>query len=159
MVKKIGVVLLLAIAAGVIFYNWNEYREKSMTDVIPLHAGEWTWMAFSKNRPAPDAKPFEWETKEKEPMEELLSFLSQYRVKRKHVGYEALSQEVTALRNSGSAFEFELVRDKSETVLIYANNDTVYVLTDRLYEIKNGPINSEWIDTFNEKYRKIYGNS
>ncbi|GKS09821.1 hypothetical protein YDYSY3_08210 [Paenibacillus chitinolyticus] len=158
MIKKIGLVLLLAIAAGLIFYNWNEYREKRLADVIPLHAGELTWMGFSKNRPVPD-KPFEWGTKEKEPMEELLAFLSQYRVKRKHVGYEALSQEVTALRNSESAFEFELARDKAETVLIYANSNSVYVLMDRLYEIKNGPINGDWIDAFNEKYRKIYGNS
>lgn len=80
-------------------------------------------------------------------------------MKRKHVGYEALSQEVTALMNSGSAFEFELVRDKADTVLVYANNDAVYVLTDRLYEIKNGPIKMEWISTFNEKYRKIYRDS
>ncbi|MEY9093981.1 hypothetical protein [Paenibacillus sp. RC84] len=159
MIKKIGLVVLLAIAAGVTFYNWNEYREKSVADVIPLHAGELTWMGFSKNRPALDDKPFEWGTKEKKPMDELLAFLSQYKVKRKHLGYETLSQEVTALRNSESAFEFELARDKAETVLIYANNNTVYVLMDRLYEIKNGPINREWIDAFNEKYRKIYGNS
>jgi len=159
MIKKIGFVLLLAIAAGVILYNWNEYREKSIADVLPLHAGELTWMGFSKNRPTQDDKLYEWGTKDKEPMEELLAFLRQYRVKRKHLGYEALSQEVTALRNSKYAFEFELARDKAERVLIYANNNTVYVLTDRLYEIKNGPINGDWIDAFNEKYRKIYGNS
>ncbi|SEF62774.1 hypothetical protein [Paenibacillus sp. UNC499MF] len=159
MIKKIGLVLLLTIAAGIILYNWNEYREKSLADVIPLQAGEFTWMGFSENRPMQDDKPFEWGTKDKEPMEELLAFLNQYRVKKKHVGYEALSQEVTALMNSGSAFHFELVRDKAETVLIYANHNTVYVLTDRLYEIKNGPIKREWIGAFNEKYRKIYRDS
>lgn len=76
MIKKTGLLLLLAVAAGIILYNWNEYREKSLADVISLQGAEFIWMGFSENRPAQDDKPFEWGTKDKEPMEELLAFLS-----------------------------------------------------------------------------------
>lgn len=131
MIGVIGVVLL---------FSWNVYddnREKGLVELFTYQASSFEVMEFGFS---------DWRTEETEPVEELMEFLSQYRVKK--MKYSEWNSNVSAEKG----FHVMIyLKGKTTGASIYENrllsfNHTFY------YKVLNGPIDMEWIEAFKEKY-------
>ena len=129
----------------------NDYRERDLDDVISYKPTYFFALGFTKDiNQLEEDKGYEWYTKDKEPIEELMEFLSQYRVKK-------ISEEkYNEIRNSKIEFEFTITHLKEKPAIVMSHGNSVHVLVGSYYEVVNGPIDMEWIRNYHEKYNAFY---
>ncbi|HWL23709.1 MAG TPA: hypothetical protein VNR38_08160, partial [Ureibacillus sp.] len=98
----------------------------------------------------PDNRAYEWMTEEKEPVVELMEFLSQYRVKK--VSEDTFNEKI----NGEVGFELTINYSKANPAIVWVDENRVHILVGNYYEVVNGPIDIEWIKEYNNKYREKY---
>ncbi|MCG3086663.1 hypothetical protein [Sporosarcina cyprini] len=142
------------IVAMAIFFSlkvFNEYRERNLVDVMRYKSSDFYALGVIKDvNEVPKDKGYEWYTKDKEPVNELLEYLGSYRVKK------IKEEEFTANQYQGERFEFTITHAKSNPSIVWIGANHVQVLVGNYYEVVNGPIDMEWIEEFNEKYKESY---
>lgn len=88
-----------------------------------------------------------WVTENRETLEELLGFLSQYEVKK-------ISENQFQERNDGSSgFEFTITHSKKNPVIMWLFEERLHIYVGEYYEVINGPINMEWLRDFHEEHQ------
>lgn len=131
---------MIGIIGIVLLFSWNVYnnhREKGLDDLFTYQASTFMSMEFDH---------FAWRTKETEPVEELMGFLSQYRVK-KMKDFEWNSNV-----SGEKGFEVMIyLKGKTTGASIYENRLLSYNYAS-YYKVLNGPIDMEWIEAFKVKY-------
>lgn len=131
----------IGIITVALFFFWNLYddhREKGLDELFSYDASNFVAMNFNYEG---------WQTKETEPVEELLEFLSQYRVKK--MKDSQWDQNVSKERG----FDFLIVPQKGKRAGASIHPTRLMLLNKpHFYRILNGPIDMEWIDAFNKKY-------
>ena len=151
MSKKVRYIAIGLIALIVFFSlkTFNDYRERNLDDLIGYKHRDYYSLDFLKDTEmVPDNGAYEWWTEEKEPVEELLEFLSQYRVKR--ISEEKFKEKI----NREEMFEFTITHSKANPSIIWVFGDRVHIIVGKYYEVENGQIDMEWIKKYNEKYRE-----
>ncbi|SOC43877.1 hypothetical protein [Ureibacillus acetophenoni] len=138
-----GIVVILIICSLKIV---NDYRERNLVDLITYKPAEFYSLGFIKNE-VPEYKAYSWFTKDKEPADELMDFLSQYRVKK--ISEEEFNQGMFSVEK----FEFTITHSKANPAIIFAYENVVHIVAGNYYEIENGPIDMEWITSFHAKYQ------
>ncbi|MFJ7934523.1 hypothetical protein [Sporosarcina sp. NPDC096371] len=139
--KEIIVYLIVGIfAAGFLFSKYNEYREKNLGDLYAYHESSFESLEFEYIGHDP------WSANEKQPMEELMEFLSQYQVKKmKDSEWDSnLSGE------KGFWAYTRYGKDRLEMVSIFG--DRLIFASDGYYKVINGPVDMNWIESFNKEY-------
>ena len=131
---------LIGVIGVVLLFSWSVYdnhREKGLDELITYQTSSFKAMEIDFSN---------WRTEETEPVEELMEFLSQYRVK----------------KMKDSEWNSNVSAEKGFAVMIYSKGKTTgaSIYENRLlsfnhtsyYKVLNGPIDLEWIDAFMEKY-------
>lgn len=147
--------LIIGIIAITIFFSLkiiNDYRERNLVDLISYKPTDYYSLGFTKDRNnVAENKAFEWFSKDKEPTDELMEFLSQYRVKR--INEESFNENL----NNEELFEFTISHSNENPAIVWILENRVHIFVGNYYEVINGPIDMEWIRKYNEKYRELYG--
>ncbi|TYS63532.1 hypothetical protein FZC76_20160 [Sutcliffiella horikoshii] len=146
--------ITLGIIAIIVFFSlktFNDYRQRSLDDLINFNQRDFYSLGFIKDRElVPDNRAYEWMTEEKEPVVELMEFLSQYRIKK--VSEDTFIEKI----NSEERFEFTINHSKANPAIVWVLENRVHILVGNYYEVVNGPIDMEWIKEYNNKYREKY---
>lgn len=144
--------LIIGVIALVIFFSLkiiNDYREKNLVDLVSYKPTDFLSLGIIVDKSAvPEDKAFEWFAKDKEPTDELLEFLGQYRVKK--INEEEFNQSL----NKGGEFTISHSKVNPAIALLLENNVHIYV--GDYYKVVNGPIDMEWLRNYNEKYSGLY---
>lgn len=144
--------LIIGILAISLFYSlklFNDYRERNLVDLISYKPAEFYSFGFIKNE-VPEYKAYSWFTKDMEPADELMNFLSQYRAKK--ISEEEFNQSMFGVEK----FEFTITHSKANPAIVFAYENVVHIVAGNYYEIVNGPIDMEWINSFHAKYQGMY---
>src|SRR5690625_344541 len=81
--KKVLLSIIVIIAVFLSTKTFNDYRERNLADAITYKPSDFMSTGFTKDLNAiPINRAYEWWTEEQEPTEELMEFLTQYRVKK-----------------------------------------------------------------------------
>lgn len=151
MMSKKSIYIIIAVIIFFSLKTFNDYRERNLDDLISYKHGDFYSLGFTKDREmVPDNRADEWLTEEKQPVDELMEFLSQYRVKK--VSEETFKEKI----NSEESFEFTITHSKANPSIVWVFENRVHILVGNYYEVKNGPIDMEWIKKYNKKYREEY---
>lgn len=121
------------------FYNYNDYREKSLNEVIRINTNKVDYIIINDKLMSDN----------KEYVEELNEFLSQYRVEKMkdHEWNSDVSKE--------RGFKLTIYsNDKPFMANIYENRLN-YLNSGEYYKVLNGPIDMEWVEEMYEKLEKI----
>lgn len=146
---RIGLILALTIFFSL--KTFNDYRERNLVDLIGYKSSDYYSLEFTREgSKITEGHFFDWFTKDKEPTNELLEFLSQYRVKKIN------EEKVTANLNNEERVEFYISHSKANPAIIWIRENDVHILVGNYYKVVNGPIDMEWIKNYNEKYKELY---
>ena len=151
MVSKKVRYIVIGLIALIVFFSlktFNDYRERNLDDLIGYKHRDYYSLGFINDREmVPDSRAYEWFTEDKEPVEELLEFLSQYRVKR--ISEEKYNEKV----NRDKRFELTITHSKANPSIVWVFENHIHILVGKHYEVVNGQIAMEWINEYNEKYK------
>lgn len=135
------VFLMALVGALLIWKTTNDYKEKSLSDVINYDVSKFVHFAFEYRGHENDS----WISDDNKTFEELLNFLSKYEVKK--VKYSDVD-----IKNKEEGFGiFVLSKGKSDTDMYTFWENYVSVGGSNHYELLNGPIDMEWFKAYNEK--------
>jgi penicillin V acylase-like amidase (Ntn superfamily) len=130
--------------------TFNDLRERNIDDLISYKPTDFYSIGFTKDRNnIPVDRWSEWWTNDRKPADELIEFLSQYRVKK--VNEDAFNDHLNK-----DSFEFTISNSDANPIIVHAVKGHVHILVGNYYEIVNGPIDIEWIRKYNEKHLKSY---
>ncbi|MDW0115590.1 hypothetical protein QTL97_01390 [Sporosarcina thermotolerans] len=133
---------MIGIIGVMLFFSWSifdDHREKSLDELIKYQDNKFKAMEFNFS---------DWRIEEKEPVEEMLEFLSQYRVKKMK------DSEWNSNVSGEKGFQVMVyLKGKTTGASIYENRILSYNKTS-YYKVLNGPIDMEWIEAFEEKHGK-----
>lgn len=113
----------------------NDHREKGLDEVISFNSTKFTSFEFESN-------PYDsWKTDEQEPVEELIGFLSQYRVKKmKDAEWDSNVSKEKGFRIT--------IFSKDEVMFAYIYENRALFLKGGYYNVVNGPIDMEWVEKY-----------
>lgn len=131
----------------------NDEMERNLTSLINYKPSEFHSMGvISDISKVEDDTGFEWFTKDKEPTDGLMKFLSQYSVKKIN------EKKFNEMKDNGGHLEVDIYYSNANPnpsiVRLYENKD--HILNDKYYEVENGPIYVDWIRKYNEKHKDLY---
>ncbi|MGE8203301.1 hypothetical protein ACQKP0_01875 [Heyndrickxia sp. NPDC080065] len=141
---KFNIVALIPIIVIFSFNYWNDYRERNLTELIRYNPQDFLSIRFTNNITSDHLS--EWWTKDREATDELIEYLSQFRVKR-------VKENEFAKLDTHKMFEFTITHVHSNPAIVYAKENFIHILVGDYYQVLNGPIDMEWIDKYNDKYR------
>ncbi|WP_339249946.1 hypothetical protein NSQ43_10425 [Sporosarcina sp. FSL W8-0480] len=131
---------MIGVIGVLLFFSWSVYddhREKGLDELNTYQEDKFKAMEFNFS---------DWRIEEKEPVEELLEFLSQYRVKKMK------DSEWNGNVSGEKGFVVMVyLKDKTTGASIYENRILSFNKTS-YYKVLNGPIDMEWIEAFEDKY-------
>lgn len=135
---------MIGIICVVLMYSWNVYddhREKRLDELFTYQDSNFNALVFM----GPD-----WRTEERGSVEDLMEFLSQYRVKK--MSDSDWDSEWDRNVSGEKGFSFMIYsKDKGTGASIYKNRLMSYN-NPSYYQVLNGPIDMEWIKLFRGKY-------
>lgn len=152
-VKYVAIPLIIIIAV-VLFFALkilNDHRARDLVDLIGYDASDFQALGITMdwNEVAEDSA-YEWFTENQEPANELIAFLSHYRVKRVD------EQEFMDNLEDGERMEITLSHKKGKTSMVWIHEEDIHILVGNYYEVINGPIDMAWLKSYNEKYKELY---
>lgn len=129
----------------------NDYRERDLISLINYKPSDFLSLGVTLDiNGVQEGKGFEWFTKDKEPADELMEFLSQYSVKKIN------EDKFNEIRESRERIEFDIYHSKANPSIFGLYENNVHILVGNYYEITNGPIDMEWIRKYHEKNNNLY---
>ena len=129
--KRKNFIIFIAILITIpIIVTINDYREKDLDDVISFNSKNFEQLILGNA----------WTTDKKEHADELIDFLSQYRIKK--MKDDEWNGDVS--KEKGFSIDIYL-KDKSLGASIYENRVWVY-RSGKSYHVVNGPIDIDWIE-------------
>src|SRR5690606_19235079 len=142
--KKYGYLFALIIVGLLVFsfLRWNDYREKDLVEV--LDANEIVEFRFNVGYEDYSRDYYKGLVKEQESLQELVDFLSQYRVKKVGERYFELNYPVERI-----TFQ-TFYEDERITVPSFIERD-VFLFGRDQYKIINGPVDYAWFEDFMER--------
>ncbi|WP_391117012.1 hypothetical protein [Psychrobacillus sp. L3] len=57
---------------------------------------------------------------------------------------------------NGKKFGFTFHHDESNPTMVTMEENYVHIYNGDYYKVVNGPIDTDWLNAFNEKYKKMY---
>ena len=145
----IGIVIIVAFFSLKII---NDYRERNLADLIKYKPNDFYSFGFIHEFiNVPEDYAYEWFTKDREPVDELMEFLGQYDVKKIN------EKEFNDNRNNKIEFMFYIYHSKARPAIVMGHENHIQIIVGKYYSIINDPIDIEWIEKYNEKHKKMYG--
>lgn len=142
--KNFKIFMTSIVAVMILFISittFNHVRERDLDDLIGYTSIDFDSLGFTTDwEHVPENKGYEWVANQKETVNELLAFLSQYRVKR----HEADNM------SGRTSFEFIINHRITNSSMVHVLNEKDIRINHDLYEVVNGPIDMEWIRDFNQ---------
>ncbi|MGM7700635.1 hypothetical protein ACSVDE_02855 [Pseudalkalibacillus sp. Hm43] len=145
--KRFVLIVVVSILTALSIRVYNDYRERDLVDLIPYQPKDFLWIHFTEDRSKVGDGFFEWESRDQESADELMDFLSQYRVKR--IDEDTYNQFLALEEN----FETTIYHRQANPAIVHSMENYVHILNGKYYEVVNGPIDIEWIKTYNEKWK------
>jgi len=140
MKNKNFIVLIVGILLVFFIYSkYNEYKEKNLGDLYAYNESSFESLEFEYIGNDP------WSSNEKQPMEELTEFLSQYQVKK--MKYSEWDSNLSGEKGFWAYTRYG--KDKLVMVSIFGDR---LILSNEYYKVVNGSIDMNWIESFNKKY-------
>ncbi|MFD2629939.1 hypothetical protein [Oceanobacillus kapialis] len=124
-------------------FLFNTFKEKGLDKVIDFHADDYHSMQFSVQGDPTHG----WKTDEQQPVEELVTFLSDYKVKK--MNDAAWDSDVAGL----NGFKFTIVTDGKPIMAGIYENCVHFYTGGAYYKVLNGPIDTAWVQEYDEKYQ------
>ncbi|WP_188205592.1 hypothetical protein [Alkalibacillus aidingensis] len=121
---------------------YHEYREKDLDYAINFNLENVQSLAFY------EGTQFEWRTDDEEHVEELIEFLSQYRVKR--MSHGEWDGDVSKERG----FRFTIHTIKKPIIMTSVYEERVLDLGSGPYRVVNGPVDVDWVERFVEEHQQ-----
>lgn len=135
---------LIGIIGVVLLFSWNVYddhREKGLDELFTYQDSNFNALVFM----GPD-----WRTEDREAAEELMEFLSRYRVKK--MSDSDWDSEWDRNVSGEIGFSFMIYsKGKGTGASIYKNRLMSYN-NPSYYKVLNGPIDMKWVEAFEEKH-------
>ncbi|HWL24617.1 MAG TPA: hypothetical protein VNR38_12860 [Ureibacillus sp.] len=151
--KKLRNYLIAIIVISILLSLKTIYdnRERSLADVMKYNQRDFNSLLFTQNIKEYKFKSDNWwSTHDNEPVEELMAFLSQYRVKK-------IKEDEFNQRNKNEiGIEFAIFNYVKDSKVVGIHENTVDLDIGEYYIVLNGPIDMEWISNYHEKYRELY---
>ncbi|WP_042147785.1 hypothetical protein [Paucisalibacillus sp. EB02] len=146
---KIFIIGTLAIGVLIISINtFNHFREHNLDDLIGYTSLDFDYLGFTTDwNSVPEDQRFEWVGYQKETVDELMNFLSQYRVKFQN----------TDNMSGRTSFEFVINHKITNPSMVHVLNEKDIRINHDIYEVVNGSIDMEWIRAFNQANKEKYG--
>ncbi|MFS1511467.1 hypothetical protein VQL36_03375 [Chengkuizengella sp. SCS-71B] len=149
----IGIVVILFLLF--IFKNFNDYREGNLADLIIYEQEILFGLGFAEgsNKSPRSNWKSTWLEDDKETVEKLIDFLSQYQVKK--INSKQYDEEFNQKDKSveEEIFEFEILHKGNTGTSMYLLGDRIHIRNKGYYDVLNGPIDSDWLSDF---FKKIY---
>ena len=141
-ITSLFVLLIVLVGALLVWKTTNDYKEKKLSDIINYDATKFEGFAFEYRGDDNDV----WNNDGHKTFEELLNFLSKYKVKK-------VKNTDVKVKNKEDGFDiFVSVKGKSDAdMYTFWENYVSSGFDSDHYELVNGPIDMEWIKAFNEK--------
>ncbi|WP_432363163.1 hypothetical protein [Sporosarcina sp. UB5] len=138
MSKKNVIYLIVGVLAiGFLLFKYNEYKEKSLDEIFT------NVKAISIEIHNDDD---EWTIVNREAIDELKMFLSQYQIKKIKSPKGIVYSEEAVLRMN--------IHTKNKIIMVLFDKDRIHIAGIGHYNVLNGPIDKEWLQSFSEKYRQ-----
>ena len=129
----------------------TDHRERNLVDLINYKPTDFHSLGFIKDiRQVPENKFYEWFTTDNEPTDELMEFLSQYRVKK--INEEKFNESL----NEVEKFDFTITHLNANPAIVFLYEESAHIAVGNYYEIVNGPTDMEWVRNYHEKHRELY---
>ncbi|TFB12910.1 hypothetical protein E3U55_16905 [Filobacillus milosensis] len=142
--------IVIGVVGALIVFSLNIYKDtkiKDLDDVLNFKPNDFKTFGFTVNRDEITGnKAFEWQTENTEPVEELLSFLEHYKVKKADIN------EISGKEN----FEFMIFHNISKPINVVVVDENEMLIGETVFEVINEPIDMEWVKNFNQKYNNQY---
>jgi len=140
--KKVLVFSLVCVLAiGFLFAKYSEYKEKSLDEIFTHNVKEFKSMTFdiyNDDRLSTDKK---------DAMSELTEFLSQYQVKKmKNADW---NPDVST--EKGYSLD---IHSENKIIMVGFYEERIHIFDEGYYKVINGPIDIEWLQSLEEKYRQ-----
>ncbi|MCM3742946.1 hypothetical protein M3193_02210 [Sporosarcina luteola] len=137
MCKKIIIYLLIGVVAVVfLFSEYNEYKEKSLDDLV-ANAKSISFKIHNDDD--------RWTTDKKEAIDELTKFLSQYQIKK--------MKDPKGIVYSEEVGFWLAIHTKDKIIMAALYEERIYIPGMGYYKVLNGPIDKGWLQSFTEKYQ------
>lgn len=142
---------VIVMALIVVFFTGKgilDLRAKAFMDVVPFKEKEFqslevVWDVEEIGVENDDT----WLTEEKERLDELLTFLSQYEVKR------ISENQFEEISDKGKGLKFIITHEKKRPVIVWLSENYVHIYVNDYYKVVNGSIDQDWLNNFYEKYK------
>ncbi|MDV2580918.1 hypothetical protein [Alkalibacillus haloalkaliphilus] len=138
--KALTLLLMATPVLIISLYFYNEYREKSLDQVISYDEDDIHALVFHEGHEE------EWRTDEREHADKLNEFLSQYQVKR--VRHRDWDSDVS----NENGFRITIYSD-GRPILASVYEERMLDVGTGPYKVVNGPIDIEWVENFIEENR------
>lgn len=136
--------IILVVGILLVFYiysKYNEYKEKNLGDLFTYNESSFESLEFEYI--GHDA----WSANEKQPMEELMEFLSQYQVKK-------MKDSEWDPDLSGEKGFWTIIRYDKERLTMASIHEGRLIFSNEYYKVVNGPIDMNWVESFNKRYNQ-----
>ncbi|SOC41539.1 hypothetical protein [Ureibacillus acetophenoni] len=152
--SKSYIIGIVVIGLLLSFKSFYDHRERNLADELKYDQKDYESLTAIKTV-LEEEDHNDWVTSDIEPMEELISFLSQYDVKKVN------ETQFNEIANDDLRFVFAIYnfREKSKFVGVSENTVTLDEVIGRgkiYFKVVNGPIDMEWINSYYEKYGELY---
>jgi len=148
------VISLILIISFILIKKYNDNRISSLEEVIYYSPKIFKTLGFTnRGVEVPEEKASEWEISDKDGVKELLEFLSSYNVKK------ANEERVMEHWNDYNRIRFEIYHQKKKTSKVsrvYLFDNYVYIMNNGYYELKDGPVDMDWLSEFSDRYKATH---
>ena len=129
---------MIGIALFISLKTFHDYSEKNLDEVIQYKPNNFISLTIRDK-----SGDVEWTTYNKDAVEKLLTFLSNYRVKK-------ISDRAYDDGGLSSDKRFEIIIKHSKAANLFAliQEDEVHIYKKGYYQVLNGPIDMHWVKRF-----------
>lgn len=143
--KKTVIYLIISVLAiGFLISKYNEYKEKSLDDILTHNVKGFKSIAF-ENYKSQIYNEDRLTTDKKEAMDELTGFLSGYQVKK--------MKDAEWNSDVSKEKDFSLdIYSENKPIMVGFYEERIHIFGVGYFRVINGPIDIEWFQSFKKKY-------
>ena len=138
--RAVLLLLLLTSGAYVMVQTMQEFSAKGFHDILPGPVSDVEQLIFTKPTTTSITPPA-WKTTDKEQIERLFAFLSEYELKKKEA--HDLLHDLDF-----NQFTISLEDHEKNLITIMAEDSLIVTSTGDQYEVMDGPLDPDWLVRF-----------
>ncbi|WP_078392956.1 hypothetical protein [Shouchella patagoniensis] len=140
------VAVCVGIAIAIMLKVGNDNRQRNLAELIPFNKEDLLLLGITVERDNVEKENgYEWYTTEPALVEEVVSFLGEYQVKR--VDTDVYHQQFIEEK----PLELYISHQKSKPSIVFLGETGVMIIGTSGFELLNGPLEVEWFQEFIEE--------